>query len=523
MRLFRYLFPLLIVTTSAAYGQTFGQETAFNRELRTRDDQAVREFVTSKENIPVKEKSKNLEISGDVRFEYTHLREKGVVLYYENVSSPSSYSSGYHLIPDEDLVFIGDQDVVNDGPPVQPVAPRIAEKYRNLRGGHYVDDEGLPLSHNDFDVEFNLKLKYVYENAWADVRLQFDNPCGIKRGLSCERSIPIFNREGSQVLDEATTDARITSKGSGDHIAINLKRAFIGYNVWADGKHRLDIEVGRRKLSDVFDSEIQFTARFDGLLVKYATSIDEISDFYWNTGAFVIDERKNHFGWVTEFGFLNLFDTGLDLKYSFIDWRKFGKNRCFARNPWGMAFANSQVTAEYHFTTPEFCSKTYPAELYAGFLVNQVAKKNKFSHKKENLGAFAGILLGEVNKKGDWSVDFEYIYVQAQAVPDFDVGSISRGNIFNENFYEIYEIDAYSDSSYAYSGNVYSDSGSGSLIGYFPRRGNANFQGWRLDALYALTDNLSIELVFETSREITRKLGGPHKYSDFEIEAIYAF
>ncbi len=518
MRFFRYLFPLFTLTFIAVYGQRVGQETTFNRELRSRDDQGVREFVDSKENIPVKEKAKNLEISGDVRFEYTNLREKGVVLFVDK--GGSDYSSGYRELPPGNVTINknGRAEQKNSKGVVTPL--NIYEKYRNLRGGHYVDIDGLPVSHNDFDVEFNLKLKYVYENAWANAQLQFDNPCGIKRGFGCSEKFPIFNRDGSRVF-RADSDTRITAKGSGEQNLLSLKRAFIGYNLWADGKNRFDIEVGRRKLSDVFDSEIQFTARFDGMLVKYATSIGEISDFYWNTGAFVIDERKNHFGWVTEFGFLNVFDTGLDLKYSFIDWRKFGVNRCFARNPWGAAFANSQITAEYNFSTPEIFCKTYPAQLYAGFLVNQAANKSKFTHKRENLGAFAGFYIGEVNKKGDWMVDIEYIYVQAQAIPDFDVGSIGRGNIIDENFYEIYQIDAYSDSNYDSSGDVYSSSGG--LIGYFPRRGNANFHGWRIDTLYAITDNLSIELEFETSTEITRKLGGPHKYADFEIEVIYAF
>lgn len=524
MKFFKYFIFLLAATgwtSSAVYGQVIGQETTFNRDLRTRDDQAVREFIDSKENIPVKDKAKNLEISGDVRFEYTNLREKGVVVIFDNVRSPSSYSSGYHVIPDEAIVEVDGKDVENVTPPVKAPKPSLAKKYRNLRGGSHVDTVGLPISQNDFDVEFNLKLKYVYENAWANAHLQFDNPCGIKRGPVCERSFPIFNSDGSMVEDTGDTDARLTAKGSGDGVAINLKRAFLGYNVWADGVHRFDIEAGRRKLSDVFDSEVQFTARFDGLLFKYATSIGEISDFYWNTGAFVIDERVNHFGWVTEFGFLNVFDSGLDIKYSFIDWRKFGKNRCFARNPYGTAFANSQVTLEYYFKPELFC-KTYTAQLYGGFLVNQAANKNKFTRRRENLGGFVGLLLGEVNKKGDWSLDIEYIYVQAQAVPDFDVGSIGRGNILDEYFYEIYYVppgDNYSSLSDTYS----LSSGSESLVGYFPRRGNANFKGLRIDALYALTDNLSIELAYEFSHEITRKLGGPHKYTDFEIEAIYAF
>src|SRR5215207_3660161 len=83
MKLLKYLVPFLIVGFSAAriYAQSAGQETAFSRELNTRDDQPLREFVESKENIDVKDKAKNLEISGDVRFEWRRIQEKGIVLF----------------------------------------------------------------------------------------------------------------------------------------------------------------------------------------------------------------------------------------------------------------------------------------------------------------------------------------------------------------------------------------------------------------------------------------------------------
>src|SRR5437762_812551 len=92
MKLLKSLTLFLIIgllITTGAYAQRLerervGQETAFDRELNTRDDQPVREFVESKENIDVKEKSKNLEISGDIRFEWRNLQEKGVVLFFNS-------------------------------------------------------------------------------------------------------------------------------------------------------------------------------------------------------------------------------------------------------------------------------------------------------------------------------------------------------------------------------------------------------------------------------------------------------
>ena len=499
MKLVKYLIPILMVAGFKATGvyAQFGQETTFSRDLNTRDDQPVREFVESKENIDVKEKASNLEISGDVRFEWRTIREKGVVFFLDEYSS--SYYGSYE----------------------EPSSGSLYQEYRALRGGEHVDARGIPISLNDFDVEFNLKLKYNFKKAWCYAHLQFDNPAGVRGRNDCivPAGFPVFNKEGSEVVDFFSRDSRWAIKGSGDSFSINLKRAYMGYNIWADGKHRLDIEVGRRKLDDVFDSEIEFTSRFDGVLLKYASSIQDFSDWYLDVGAFVIDERVNHFGWVAEIGLIDIMDSGLDLRYSIIDWQKRGFNRCLVDNPYGARFLNSQVTVTYTIH-PKFGSKQIeiPFEFYGGFLINHLAKKEIFTHhKKKNLGWYAGLYVGNVNKEGDWSFDIEYIVVQAQAVSEFDVGSIGRGNILDENLLDIL------DESFPYASSDYSSVPSSGIVGIFPRRGNTNFVGYRTEFLYAITDNLSIDLIFEISNEEDRRIGGRHSYNDFEIEAIYAF
>ena len=300
-------------------------------------------------------------------------------------------------------------------------------------------------------------------------------------------------------------------------MAISLKRAYMGYNIYADGKHRFDIEIGRQKLDDIFDSEIEFTSRFDGILLRFASSVEEVFDWYITAGAFVIDERVNHFGYVGEIGFIDIYDTGLDVRYNIIDWQKHGKNRCFILNPLGAQFLNSQVTLTYTFAKTIGC-REIPIELYGGFLINHIAKETKFTRgKKKNLGWYAGVYIGNVDKKGDWSADIEYIGVQAQAVPEYDVGSIGRGNILNEDLLDILGESKHVSDSESFS------SYSSNLVGLFPRRGNTNFVGWRFEFLYAITDNFSIDMVYEFSREEDKHIGGRHHYRDFEIEAIYAF
>ncbi len=485
------------------YAQSIGQETAFDRQLSTRDDQPLREFVESKENIDIHEKSKNLEISGDVRFEWRHIQEKGIALYD---GSDDDDESGY--------------DYEYEGKGSKKEKPKFKEVYRNLRGGSHVDAKGIPISVNDFDVEFNLKVKYTYKDAWAKAHLQFDNPCGIRGRNDCYRDGTIFNHEGSAVNGKVKGDQRFALKGSGEVFAISLKRAYIGYNMYADGKNRLDIEVGRQKLDDIFDSEVEFSNRFDGILLRFASSTPAAFDWYLTGGGFVVDERANHFAYATEIGFLDIYDSGLDVKYSFIDWVKKGWNRCFIHDPVGTKFQNSQLSLTYTYAQKLF-GKEVPVELYSGFLVNHAAKKLVFTHrKKKNLAWYAGAYVGNVDKKGDWSFDIEYVGVQAQAIPEPDVGSIGRGNIYDEDINDIWDERVESHSSSSSSASHPPSSG---LVGYFPRRGNTNFTGWRFEFLYAITDNLSLDFIYEFSNAEDKSIGGPHHYEDFEIEAIFAF
>ena len=140
---------------SEVSAQTFGQETGFQRQLRERDDQPIREFVESKENIDVQQKAKHLEISGDMRFEWHAYNEKGIALMREGSSHPSATGNSSSSNSNTSNTSISTNN-----------SPSILKKYRALRGGNYVDADNLRISHNDFDVEFNLKIKYSLKDAW---------------------------------------------------------------------------------------------------------------------------------------------------------------------------------------------------------------------------------------------------------------------------------------------------------------------------------------------------------------------
>lgn len=449
MNFLRHILSLAIV--ALAFSATANAEcnnSSARRQTINRDFKAVQEYVNSKRTIPVEEKSCNLSIAGDVRFDWASIIER----FNGGRARNGRYgtTNAWQVSPYQ----------VNLAPP------------------------GIPYTTNEFDVQFNLYLDYKCDRAWAVVWVQYDNGAGIAPTRSC------------------ATDPQ-GLKGSGCCDGLCLRKAYMGYNLYADGSSRFDIEVGRRPLFTLFDSRIQFQSRFDGVVLKYNRNLNCWGDYYLYIGGFVIDERANHFGAVGETGVLNIYDTGLDFRYSYIDWKSLlahDVNRCGIGNPAGVQFRVNQFLLAYNFNPDYLCM---PAQIYGAFLWNAAAKPltstldPTAAAKRANVGWYAGFIIGEVCREGDWSLDINYQYVQAQAIPGRDVSGIGRGgnNIYNDTLYGANE----------------------AQLDY------TNYQGWRFEALYALTDNLSLDTSLEFSSQIDEIFGGTNSYSKFQLEAIYAF
>jgi len=330
----------------------------------------------------------------------------------------------------------------------------------------------LPAPTNEFDVEANLIFDYDAERGWGTVRLQLSNPAGIKE------------------LDSSRTNDEMLL-GSGKLSNLALRKCFAGYNVWEQGTSRFDLEIGRRRLYDVFDSRIQFGSYFDGLLARFSGSWEGVTDYSIKAAAFVVDQNVDHFGYVGELGLLNLGDCGFDLKYSLIRWDKSGANRLEKKHPSGVRFTNSQITAAYNFSPDVVSMKT---QLYGAYLHNHKAPKKIYTHKLRKDDAFyVGARVGEAVRKGDWSLDLCYQWVQAQAVSERDVTDSNRDNPRGIS--------------------MYADHGGGF----------ANYQGWRLEGFYSLTDNWTLNAHFDRIHEQDRKIGGKHRSFEFYLATIFAF
>lgn len=448
MKLLKYLLTYALVASFFAcnglYAVDEQDNSRFDEELNERDFDALRDYLRSKRVLDIEENTSTLTISGDVRTEWRHMHEtcKGM----------------------------------------------------SLRNKHALDLRGRPISPNDFDLEFNLRFDYICSKTWASAHVRYDCSSGVDdNDHPCKGTNDPTRGNCREQAQNCLQDCE-GWHGSGNCTDLCLKKAYMGYELYSCGSTRAFFELGRRgNLYNVFDSNIQFLSRFDGLLLKYERTWESVADWYIQAAGFMVDERVNHFAWAAEVGLLNIADSGFDLKYSLIDWKKRGENRCGQRDPLGFRFINSQVTAIYNLNPEWLCR---PVKAYAAVLINHAANDCIIKEKNfglQNLGWYVGVLFGKVRKEGDWALEIQYQYVEAQAVGDGDVSGIGRGNVFNESFTSC------------------------------SRRGNANFKGWKFQGLYAITDNFSLDSILEWSQAVEDGIGGAHTYSKWEMEAIYAF
>lgn len=472
MKFLKFLLPLAMVTVGAtglraASGSPNTDEPgAFTtvHESRESDELFVRDYIKSKRTGSIADKASNLNLSGEIRAEWDHGQAKT-----RGIKQRGSHTR--KLFPNSILPSLSKSEYRKLGVP--PGGKRKFPARAAYRAAKC--NTKAPYGINEFSVEADIMLDYVADRTWGSIKLQFDNPAGISE------------------VDRKTysNDAKNILYGSGKMGNVALRRAYIGANLYDEDLARVDFELGRRRLYDVFDSRIQFYSLFDGALLRYSNSFEGVTDFAIKAAAFVVDSTVNHYGYVGEIDFLNLADSGLDFKYSIIDWEFHHKNRFGRRHPLGSRFVNSQFTLGYTFT-PD--SPQFKTQFYGAYLINHAADKTKWTHhKKANEAYYVGVTVGKVVKQGDWAADLCYQWVQAQAIAERDVRGIARDNPRNISFYN--------------------------------RRsqGFANYKGWKLDAFYALTDNWTLNGSFEQIREENKAIGGRHKSHMLCLTSIYAF
>ena len=315
-----------------------------------------------------------------------------------------------------------------------------------------------PLVPSDqFDIEFNFLLDYRTDMTWASSKIEYDNNMGINNGT--------FNR-------------------------IRLERAFFGFRLAETDLSTTDLEFGRRYLSYTFDSQIQFGALMDGILLLYNQTTELFGDYYLYAAPFVVNETLSHISFVVETGLLNIYNTGFYAKYSLIDWATHDYenerlNRAFN-------YLNSQFLLGYRFQNPFFEAVSI---VYGAFLFNALAKPFEIlDNRLDNLAGYIGVSMGEIRKKNDWSLDFNIQFVQPQAIPFIDFSGIGIENPRNIGLYTLL-------------GN-----GEGLATIKETAVANSNYWGFKLSFLYALQDTITLSQSFS----FTRPLMEMHNKFDFQ-------
>jgi hypothetical protein len=336
------------------------------------------------------------------------------------------------------------------------------------RGGAVRFKDGNPFPTNSFDIEVNLMVDYRTDHSWGSIKLEFDNDAGI---------------------DSGTFDK------------LKLERAYWGVRFIDADTFSIDAELGRRRMSTIVDSKVQFNSFFDGIWFRYDQRYEPIGDLFLHAGVFVINENKNQFGYLGEFGILNVGGTGFYTKYSLVYWdtkdfRNEIQNRRFD-------FVVSQVIFGYKFL-PSRLKKI--VQIYLAGLWNSSARRLEITnHQRANWGTYFGFAIGELKKKGDWAFDINYQVIAAQCIPDFDVQGIGLGNAANRGFY---------------TANI---RGGGGPNTRKTAGGNVNYRGFQMTLDYLLTNQLNLQQSWQQAITLDNAIGPFHRFKQYEIEFIYGF
>lgn len=340
-----------------------------------------------------------------------------------------------------------------------------------------------------------------------------------KRGQGTNTAINLFKSEVNLFLDYVAPKGWVSTKlrwvnfdgvDGGTQTQSQMERAFIGYDIYECDCEDFYIEVGRSKLDYMFESRVEYSSFFDGIHLYYTNKYDNVGIWTLHGGPFIVDSFTNHYAWIVETGLKEWGGTRFSVKYSLIDWHRISPTLDYGNLPLSGNITRRD-NPRYRFVVSQMlfgyeepidlpgCKTLY---LYAAVLANHAAKKSPTTaNRYANKAWYAGFTFGKLCKACDWSLDVNYQYVQAQAVPEFDLSGIGHGNADN---------------------TLLSDA---LIVGLAPfdARGFTNYKGFQISLLYALTDSLTIRTKAEWTRPIDTSIGGDFFYKNFEMAAIYAF
>lgn len=298
------------------------------------------------------------------------------------------------------------------------------------------------------DIEANLLINYRTDCSWSSIKLRFDSDAGI------------FLPSNSQ-------------------LRVQLDRAYWGLRVAEQTHQTLDLECGRRGLSSLFDSKVQFGTVADGVSIRH-----NYFSTHWdvqNTAAFfVVQDQTLSLSFAAETAWLNLGGTSFYSKWSCIAWNLPPLYPTSALKK-KQDFFIVQTTGGYQFRS--ICLEK-PTHFYAGYACNLLQRepRNLFPHP---YAAYIGVSIGSLFNKGDWALDFNLQKSTQNAIPLIDLTGLTI---------------------------------------YTPQANLDSFSGFALFFSYMLTSQLNVQQVFSYVKGTSFSKDTP-KLSQwqYELEFIYSW
>lgn len=319
------------------------------------------------------------------------------------------------------------------------------------------------LAASEFKSRVDLFFDYRTCHTWAHIKLKFNNNMGVVDG---------------------TTNKLV------------MEKAIFGYRVFDNGKSAIvDVEAGRTKLYNFFDSKVQYNAVLDGASVRFADSFDRVFDLDARYAFGIVSYQDSQYMHVGEVDFMDIGETGLYFKYSYTHWRKHGTTSLWETANGGAWTVKDTLSdnPQFKFQISQFLLGysidpevlRFPLKIYGAFLMNHAAQKISTPvniTSKDRNAWYVGFTAGQVAKRGDWSLQVIYQAVGAQSVPDFDMAGIGNPN-------EVGSL-------------LYAPQSPGSAATPF---GNTNFKGWTGEFMVGLTNNISLLVQMDWSKQRDRK------------------
>lgn len=340
------------------------------------------------------------------------------------------------------------------------IAGQVVAKWKNdhqTLGSETVVGSGSSKPSNQYSAQTEVQFLYEYGRAFGNARLVFSNKGGL-------------------------------FKGSANSISLN--RAYIGYHFITYGPHTIDVNLGRRDLNKLYNSQMMFRSKADGATLFAFYIWKNIVEF--QTYAGIYSTNPSSF-WLLRGRLFNIANLGFYFDYVWVDWGavKPSSNVTNIKTKYGC----SQYLIGWE-RKPKWLGTNIQA--FAALIVNNRAKPHPLSaNKKENLAGYVGIQYGTTKKKGAVSAQAQLQFCQLQAIPPWDFAGIGRGPVARDDLF------------------------SASTLGDV--NGNTNYQGYQLKLNYALTDQIIIGSSFQRSVNLSDLIGPTSSYTNFQVSTTYIF